>query len=275
MGCDGEDDRCRPSTWGRTTRPPLQRSPGEGSGRRGRFSLDGRDAPSEHTGRKPTIGPRNRYFDDLVVAATEAGIRQVVLVATGMDTRAFRMPLPRDAVVFEVNEEPVLAEWQQVLDREGAEPVCRRIAVPADLGKDTWPDLLLAAGFERSLPAVSIAEGLTWYLSEDENAQLLDHLADLGRLRRRLGIDMVNADYLENRQSPPSSNCRCPRRPLQFGTNTHRASCLLIAGGGGGNFNEVGRRFGRWRPPGVSEEVAARAVKASRSFFITGARASS
>jgi hypothetical protein len=62
----------------------------------------------------PTIGPRTRFFDDLVVAAVADGVRQVVLVAGGMDTRAFRLALPADTVTFELDQPAVLAEKQEV-----------------------------------------------------------------------------------------------------------------------------------------------------------------
>lgn len=224
----------------------------------------------------PTIGPRTRYFDDLVVAATDAGIRQIVFVAAGMDTRAFRLPLPADAIVFEIDEDPVLAEKQQLLDRQGAEPVCRRVVVPADLAEATWPDLLVASGFDPSEPAVFVAEGLTYYLSEEENAALLDRLAGLAAPSSRLGLDMVNHDYLDNPAVAPYFELAAARGVhWRFGTNDPAG--FLAAHGWQAKvsgFDDVGRRFGRWPPPGVPEEAAARAVKASRSFFISARRSS-
>jgi methyltransferase (TIGR00027 family) len=60
----------------------------------------------------PTIGARTRFFDDLVIGAVGGGTRQVVLVGAGMDTRAFRLALPAEAVVFELDQEALLAEKQ-------------------------------------------------------------------------------------------------------------------------------------------------------------------
>jgi methyltransferase (TIGR00027 family) len=67
-----------------------------------------------------TMGPRTRFWDHFVVAAVDEGILQVVMVAAGMDTRAFRLPIPANAIVFELDEAPVLAEKTEVLDREHA-----------------------------------------------------------------------------------------------------------------------------------------------------------
>jgi methyltransferase (TIGR00027 family) len=223
----------------------------------------------------PTIGPRTRFFDDLVMAAIGDGVRQVVLAAAGMDTRAFRLALPADTVTFEVDQPVVLGEKQKVLDREQAAPTCRRVTVPADLRTDSWAGALPAAGFDRSAPTVCIAEGLSCYLTENDNARLLDHLAALSPFGSRLGIDMLSRDYLDNPAVEPfSERLRSQGIPWQFGTNDP-ASFLATHGWHAEvyDFDVVGRRFARWPPCGVTEEVAAHAAKASRSFFIDARRA--
>ena len=146
----------------------------------------------------PTIGPRTRFFDDLVVAAVEEGVRQVVLVAAGMDTRAFRLKLPTDTVAYEVDQPVVLADKQVVLDREHATPTCRRVLVGVDLGDDAWPSALVRSGFDPDARTVFVAEGLSGYLTEDDNARLLDQLAALAMPGSALGIDMLSKAYLEN-----------------------------------------------------------------------------
>jgi len=147
-------------------------------------------------------------------------------VAPGMDTRAFRLPLPSDTAVFELDEGPVLAEKQAVLDDERAKPICRRIQVPVNLTEDSWPDTLIGAGFDISKPAIFIVEGLSWYLSEHENAHVLDHLADLAIMASRLGIDMVHHDYLENLAMAPFFELAATRGVYcKFGTNDRGVPC--------------------------------------------------
>ncbi len=223
----------------------------------------------------PTIGPRTRFFDDLVAGALDGGLDQVVLVAAGMDTRAFRLALPSDAVVWELDLGAVLAAKQAVLDQVGARPQCRRIAVVADLEDDAWPGALTRAGFDAARPAVFLAEGLSCYLTKDRNARLLDHLAALAAPRSVLGIDMLSRVYLENPGVAPFLNLLAARGiRWQFGTNDPAA--FLAAHGWLAHvhgFDEVGRAFGRWPPPGVSEDVAARAAAASRNWYINADRA--
>ena len=146
----------------------------------------------------PTIAPRTRFYDDLVIEAVAEGLGQVVLLAAGMDTRAFRLPLPAEVIVFELDQPELLEQKQAILEQQHAEPRCHRIVVPADLAEDDWPHALATAGFDDAAPAVLIAEGLSWYLTEDENARLLDNLASLAAPGSRLGIDIVSRDALEN-----------------------------------------------------------------------------
>lgn len=107
-----------------------------------------------------TMAPRTRFWDDFVMAAVKPGILQVVMVASGMDTRAFRLPIPANATVFELDEAPVLAEKEAVLDREHATPRCRRVVVPVVLTTDSWPEVLVSQGFDHRSRAVSVAESL-------------------------------------------------------------------------------------------------------------------
>ena len=234
----------------------------------GEWRLPG--APEEN----PTIGPRTRFFDDLVLAALRDAVRQVVFVAAGMDTRAFRLAWPADTMTFEVDQAVVLTEKQKVLDREHTSPICRRITVPVDLRTDSWAVDLLGAGFNRSVPTLFIAEGLSAYLTERDNARLLDQLAALSPFGSRLGIDMLSGDYLENPAVQPFLKLlRSQGIPWQFGTNDP-ATFLATHGWQAEvhDFDVVARRFARWPPPGVTEEVASRAATASRSFFIDARR---
>ena len=82
-------------------------------------------------------------------------------------------------IVFELDLPELLEQKQTILAQQHAEPRCHRIVCPADLAEDGWPQALTIAGLDDAAPAVFIAEGLSWYLTEDENARLLDNLASL------------------------------------------------------------------------------------------------
>lgn len=114
------------------------------------------------------FGLRTRVLDDVVLAA---GNRQAVLLGAGLDTRAFRLDWPPDSVVFELDQAPVLAFKQQVLDSLGAHPRVTRRPVTADL-RDDWARLL--PGFRPGEPTTWLAEGLLLYLPADAERRLID-----------------------------------------------------------------------------------------------------
>jgi len=193
-----------------------------------------------------------------------------------MDTRAFRLNLPAHTVAYELDQPVVLADKQQVLDREHATPTCRRVPVEVDLGEGAWPSALVTSGFDPFAFTVFIAEGLSAYLTKEDNARLLDQLAALAPLGGTLGIDMLSEDYLDNPAVRPFlDRLRSLGIPWQFGTND--PANFFAAHGWQAqvhDFDVIGRQLGRWPPPGLSEEVAARAAERSRSFFIRAKRAS-
>jgi methyltransferase (TIGR00027 family) len=115
---------------------------------------------------------RTPYYDEHILRAVAAGARQVVLVGASMDTRAYRLPLPPDATVFELDNASVLAFKDAVLARHRARPACRRVPIPVDLRAD-WSGELRAAGFQPGEPTVWVAEGLLMYFTTEDSDRLL------------------------------------------------------------------------------------------------------
>src|SRR6266536_284898 len=115
---------------------------------------------------------RTRFYDDYLLAACAAGCRQVVLLAAGLDSRAFRLAWPHGVRLYELGLPEVLSFKQHVLDSQHAAPRCERVALAVDLRAD-WPAELTGAGFQLSAPTGWLAEGLLIYLSTAEVARLL------------------------------------------------------------------------------------------------------
>ena len=132
---------------------------------------------------------RTRFFDVLVVDAVSTGCRQVVLVGAGLDTRAFRLGLPPQVRVYELDTPEVLSFKNRVLLRAQADPQCERIVVPLDLASPTWPHTLLHAGFEQASSSTWVLEGVIPYLSPDETQRLLVAIAEHSAVGSRLGFD--------------------------------------------------------------------------------------
>ncbi|GAB2667340.1 SAM-dependent methyltransferase [Nocardia goodfellowii] len=104
---------------------------------------------------------RTCYFDDYFRAAVAAGIRQFVVLAAGLDARAYRLQELSGSTLFEVDLPKVLEFKASALAAD--RPVADRRAVAADLRED-WPEALRDNGFEPDEPTAWLAEGLLRYL---------------------------------------------------------------------------------------------------------------
>lgn len=131
---------------------------------------------------------RTRYFDNFLLAATESGIRQVVILATGLDTRGYRLPLPADTVVYEIDQQGVLGFKVSTLHGLGARPTAEVRNVAVDL-RDDWPAALAAIGFHARSPTAWIAEGLLMYLPPEAQDRLFDHISALSPAGSRLATE--------------------------------------------------------------------------------------
>ena len=130
---------------------------------------------------------RTRFYDDFLLAG---GCRQVVLLAAGLDTRAYRLPWPPGVTLYELDLPDVLAFKDRVLD--DASPRCTRVTLPGDL-RDDWPRRLTDAGFDPSTPAAWLVEGLLVYLSAEDATRLLTRVGDLSAPGSRISLERGNA----------------------------------------------------------------------------------
>ncbi|MFJ4656960.1 SAM-dependent methyltransferase [Nocardia sp. NPDC088792] len=135
---------------------------------------------------------RTRFFDEYLRDATR-GIRQVVIVAAGLDTRAFRLGWPSDVTVYELDSAEVLGFKQRVLDGRSAKPEGRRVAVAVDL-REEWGPALLAAGFDPGEPSAWLVEGLVSYLTPEQNDRLLGAISALAVAGSRISVEYLHVD---------------------------------------------------------------------------------
>lgn len=116
---------------------------------------------------------RTRFYDDYLLAATRDGVRQVVLLAAGLDTRAFRLDWPASTHVFEVDLPDMVDFKEQVMASTDATTTAGRSVVRADLTLE-WADALTNAAFDPTQPTAWLIEGLLVYLTHDDAARLLE-----------------------------------------------------------------------------------------------------
>lgn len=136
------------------------------------------------------MAARTRFFDAFFQAATLAGIRQAVILASGLDARAYRLAWPADMVVFEIDQPQVIEFKTATLTKLGAAPKAELRTVAIDLRRD-WRKALVAAGFDTSRPSAWIAEGLFGYLPPEAQDRLLDNITALSARGSRLACEAV------------------------------------------------------------------------------------
>jgi len=133
---------------------------------------------------------RTRFYDRFFVDATRSGIRQAVIVAAGLDARAYRLPWPQGTVVYEVDMPDVIEFKTSTLSNLGAAPTAERRTVAVDL-RDDWPAALQAAGFDPQAPSAWSAEGLVVYLPPEAQDALFDNITALSAPGSQLASEFV------------------------------------------------------------------------------------
>lgn len=142
------------------------------------------------------IASRTAFFDTFFLDAARAGVHQAVILAAGLDARAWRLPWPAGTTVYELDQPRVLDFKWSTLAQRGAEPSCDRVAVAVDLRHD-WPEALRQAGFDASAPSAWSVEGLLPYLPAAAQELLFDRIQRLSAPGSRVAVEANGPDWLD------------------------------------------------------------------------------
>ena len=133
---------------------------------------------------------RTKFYDEFFLDAAHAGIRQAVILASGLDSRAYRLPWPDGTTVYEIDQPQVIEFKSCTLAEMGAQPTAHRRTVAIDL-RDDWPAALRGAGFDPDQPTAWSAEGLLGYLPPEAQDRLLDTLTALSAPGSRIATESM------------------------------------------------------------------------------------
>jgi methyltransferase (TIGR00027 family) len=142
---------------------------------------------------------RTHFFDEYFAGAVRAGVRQVVILAAGLDSRAYRLSWPAGTAVYEIDQPKVVEYKTEILLSHGAIPTAVRRPVAADL-RDDWPAALTAAGFDRAEPTAWLAEGLLPYLPCDAQDRLFEMVTALSATDSHLAVEAFGMNSRSNSQ---------------------------------------------------------------------------
>jgi methyltransferase (TIGR00027 family) len=142
------------------------------------------------TGWMPDVfAVRSKFFDDFFSTAWEAGIRQVVIVASGLDSRSYRLPWHAETIVYEIDQPGVIEFKNETLATLGATPTAELRTVGVDLRHD-WSTALRHSGFDLGKPTAWVAEGLLiGYLPGETQDRLIDDITELSLPGSRIAVD--------------------------------------------------------------------------------------
>ncbi|MBW0015610.1 class I SAM-dependent methyltransferase [Mycobacterium sp.] len=142
------------------------------------------------------MATRTAFFDEFFLAAADSGVRQVVILAAGLDARAWRLPWPDGTVIYELDQPKVLEFKSKTLREHDARPTARLVNVPIDLRQD-WPKALREAGFDPSRPAAWSAEGLVRYLPAQAQDLLFERMHALSAEGSWLASNVPGAGFAD------------------------------------------------------------------------------
>jgi methyltransferase (TIGR00027 family) len=194
---------------------------------------------------------RTRFFDDWLQRITlQNEIWQVVLMAAGLDTRAFRLNWPEHTRLFELDQPAVLEYKEQILRSAGAQPTCTRQMVQVDLTA-SWKEVLVQAGFDPQQPSGWLLEGFLFYLPNESLTHLLDEVTGLAAPGSYMGFDIINSAVLTSPWTRPWVEMQAQSGAPWIGTLDDPAG-FLAARGWKTTLTQAGQpeaNHGRWPYP--------------------------
>ena len=153
-----------------------------------------REKAIAESGDQPAIAIRTYFMDQKITEALKQGAKQIVILAAGMDTRAYRLSFPKDTQVFELDRKEVLEYKKEKLNK--TQPQCILKSLAVDLRND-WQDKLVSAGFKKNTQTLWLVEGLLMYLEESQVSTLLERINSLASVKDIMLFDILSRTLLD------------------------------------------------------------------------------
>ncbi|MEV6773392.1 SAM-dependent methyltransferase [Nocardia sp. NPDC051030] len=182
-------------------------------------------------GPRPSAVVRTRLIDDTVTALVADGVRRVVLLGAGFDSRAWRLDALREATVVEIDLPATQSAKRIAVERAGADPDRVRF-LPVDLETADLEKAIRATGFEPDVPTLVVWEGVTNYLTAEAVDRTLAAISALVGPDGLLLFTFVHAGALDGSTYFPEAEqwVRSVARvgePWTFGLDPNRLAAFL------------------------------------------------
>jgi methyltransferase (TIGR00027 family) len=236
------------------------------AGKEGEEWLAGRSADSTLT-----MTLRTRYFDDFLLrASAQDGICQIVLMAAGLDTRAFRLSWAKGTRLFELDQMDVLNYKEDVLGSLGARATCDRRVLQVDLTQP-WDKTLAANDFDSQNPSCWLLEGFLFYLPNETITQIIEKVTDLAAQGSWMDFDINNSDMLTSSYTRAWVDMQAQMGAPWLGT-LNDPEGFLSARGWLATLTQAGQpdaNYGRWTLPVIPTKM----VNMPHNWFVTAKKA--
>lgn len=223
------------------------------AGKEGEKWLTGRPA-----GSTLTMVLRTRYFDDFLLRVSgQDGINQIILMAAGLDTRAFRLGWAKNTRLFELDQLDVLNYKKEILGSMDARANCDRRVIRVDL-TESWNEALANSGFDSQKPSCWLLEGFLFYLPNESITQIINDVTDLAVPGSWMGFDINNSDVMTSSWTKKWVDMQAQMGAPWIGTLDNPES-FLSARGWLATLTQAGQpdaNYGRWTLPVIPTKMA-------------------
>jgi methyltransferase (TIGR00027 family) len=238
-------------------------------------ALAGKEGAEWIASRQPsstlTMTLRTRYFDDFLLRVSDQeGIDQILLMAAGLDTRAFRLCWAKGTRLFELDQSNVLNYKDEILGFLGAQATCDRRVIPGDLTQP-WKDILADSGFDSQKPSCWLLEGFLFYLPNEFITQLINQVTNLAAPGSWMGFDINNSDVLTSSYTKAWVDMQAQMGAPWIGT-LDDPEAFLSSRGWQATLTQAGQpdaNYGRWTLPIIPTKMA----NMPHNWFVTAKKA--
>jgi len=185
-------------------------------------------------GMNGAIVARIRFIDECLAKSLREGLKQMVIIGAGYDTRAYRIKGVREALkVFEVDHPETQAFKKATIQSIFGELPKYVAYVPVVFGQDRLDQKLIGQGYNKELKTLFIVEGLIMYIPPSAVDLLLSFIAHVSGAGSALVGDYFDISVIDG--TCPRQEAQVLRKfveaegtPLQFGLLKQEVEAFFI-----------------------------------------------
>ena len=180
-----------------------------------------------------SIRTRVRYFDDFVSNEVDLGLKQIVILGAGYDTRAYRLPELEKVRIFEVDRQDTQAiKKEKMTEILGSLPD-NVTFISVDLETENLKQSLIKGGYSQSKKTLFVLEGLVMYITREVVVELLSFIRGYSGTGSSVIFDFIPASMADGTSDREDAKCIrdytiAAGEPLRSGFGDEEAVPFLV-----------------------------------------------